>query len=367
MSVAVPFSADECIASLSPALLEWFDRAGRKHLPWQRNPTPYRVWVSEIMLQQTQVATVIPYYERFMERFPDVRALARAPLDEVLHLWTGLGYYARARNLHRAANVIETDFGGEFPRTFDAVLALPGIGRSTAGAILALSTQQRYPILDGNVKRVLTRYFGIAGFPGLPEIDAQLWHFADACTPRERVDAYTQAIMDLGATLCVRARPLCLACPLSVHCVARREGTQALLPTPRPKKLRPQKKAHVLIATRGDGAVLLEKRPPAGIWGGLWTLPQFENEDRLFEWLGQALFPSGYVTSNAQRTLSPYRHAFTHFDLELLPHVIATDFDTTRIAEEDRYQWFNPNDPARIGLAKPTVDLLKILLDAAKT
>jgi A/G-specific adenine glycosylase len=366
MSAAVPLADEACITDFAPALLEWFDRAGRKHLPWQQSPTSYRVWISEIMLQQTQVTTVIPYYERFMQRFPNVRELAAAPLDEVLHLWTGLGYYARARNLHRAATVIASEFNGEFPRVFEQVLALPGIGRSTAGAILALSTQARHPILDGNVKRVLTRYFGIAGFPGLPNVEAQLWHFADRCTPSERVAPYTQAIMDLGATLCVRSRPLCLACPLSVNCVARREGTQSLLPTPRPKKARPRKRAHVLIAVRNDGTVLLEQRPPTGIWGGLWTLPQFDTEDHLNDWLAQIIRSSDRIsdqcqTPKVQQPLAPYHHSFTHFDLELLPHVITQEFDATRIAESERYRWFNPSDPMRIGLAKPTVDFLRLL------
>jgi A/G-specific adenine glycosylase len=316
------------------------------------------------MLQQTQVATVIPYYERFMRRFPDVHALACAPLDEVLHLWTGLGYYARARNLHRAAVVIENEHGGTFPTTFAQVLALPGIGRSTAGAILALSTQQRHPILDGNVKRVLTRYFGVAGFPGLPEIEMRLWHFADRCTPQNRVNAYTQAIMDLGATVCVRSRPLCLACPLAEHCVARRESMQALLPTPRPKKSRPQKKAHALIAIRNDGAVLLEKRPPTGIWGGLWTLPQFENKDELYAWVEHKLSRRG-AEQTVKRSLGPYRHAFTHFDLELQPHVMEDRFELASVADADRYCWFDPNDPARVGMAKPTVDLLKLIAATA--
>jgi A/G-specific adenine glycosylase len=196
------------------ALLPWFDREGRKHLPWQSDPTPYRVWVSEIMLQQTQVATVIPYYQRFMQRFPDVRALASAPLDEVLHQWTGLGYYARARNLHRAAQRIVAEHSGEFPLTIEHVQSLPGVGRSTAGAVLALSSGQRHPILDGNVKRVLARYFGVAGFPGEKRVEKRLWALADQCTPIERVAHYTQAIMDLGAAVCVRARPACARCPL---------------------------------------------------------------------------------------------------------------------------------------------------------
>ena len=253
--------------------MPWFDHAGRKHLPWQIDPTPYRVWVSEIMLQQTQVTTVIPYYERFMQRFPGIHALAAAPVDEVLHLWTGLGYYARARNLHRAAQLIAGEHGGEFPVTIDAVQALPGVGRSTAGAILALSMSQRHPILDGNAKRVLCRYFGVEGFSGDAAIEKKLWLLADRCTPASRVAHYTQAIMDLGATVCVRTRPVCRSCPLQKECVARIEGRQALLPTPRPKKVRPQRVAHIVIVTRDDGAVLLERRPPVGRLGRLVDVP----------------------------------------------------------------------------------------------
>ena len=241
-------------------LLAWFDRSGRKHLPWQRDRTPYRVWVSEIMLQQTQVATVIAYYERFVQRFPDVQALASAPIDEVLHLWTGLGYYARARNLHRAAQTIVAGLNGEFPSTLEAMQSLPGVGRSTAGAILALARSQRHPILDGNVKRVLTRYFGIDGFPGEPKIERELWRLADECTPAERVADYTQAIMDLGATVCVRSRPLCAVCPLQERCVARIEHRQSSLPTPRPKKVRPQRVAYAVVAVDERGAVLKQAR-----------------------------------------------------------------------------------------------------------
>ena len=213
-------------------LLAWFKVHGRHNLPWQVNPTPYRVWISEVMLQQTQVATVIPYYERFMARFPDVQSLAAAPLDEVLHLWTGLGYYARARNLRACAQVLVDKHGGEFPADIEAVEALPGIGRSTAGAILALSRGQRHPILDGNVKRVLARVFGIAGDPGSNAVIAKLWAQAEACTPTTNVGAYTQAIMDLGATLCSRANPACTLCPMSTDCIAALEGRQAELPSP---------------------------------------------------------------------------------------------------------------------------------------
>ena len=342
--------------SIAGPLLAWFDRAGRKHLPWQRNPTPYRVWVSEIMLQQTQVATVIGYYERFMQQFPDVRALAAAPVDEVLHLWTGLGYYARARNLHCAAQLIVAEHDGEFPPTIEAAQALPGIGRSTAGAILSLSRSQRHPILDGNVKRVLARYFGVDGFPGEREVEKTLWALADECTPIDRVANYTQAIMDLGATLCVRSRPLCAACPLTEHCVARIEGRQSTLPTARPKKIRPQKSAYVVMMVRDDGAVLLEHRPPAGIWGGLWTLPQFDEREAAQAWIRER--------SNVERTntMPPYAHSFTHFDLTLHPLVVSS-VPITAMHDGDRYRWYEPRQPARIGLAKPAVELIRALAE----
>jgi A/G-specific adenine glycosylase len=332
------------VETFSAPLLAWFDRAGRKHLPWQQDPTPYRVWVSEIMLQQTQVATVIGYYQRFMQRFPDVHALAAAPVDEVLHLWTGLGYYARARNLQRAAQRIVTEQGGEFPQTIEAVQALPGIGRSTAGAILALSRGQRHPILDGNVKRVLARYFGVEGFPGEREAEKKLWALADECTPAERVAHYTQAIMDIGATLCVRSRPLCAACPLAQRCVARIEGRQSVLPAPRPKKVRPQRTAYVVLMVRDDGAVLLERRPPRGLWGGLWTLPQFDERQSI----------PGAVS------LPPYFHSFTHFDLTLQPLLVRAA-SMQGVEDPDRYCWYDPRQPARIGLTKPTVDLIRAI------
>lgn len=347
------------IRPLAPALLRWSDASGRKHLPWQRDPTPYRVWVSEIMLQQTQVATVIPYYERFVQRFPSVESLAQAPQNEVLHLWTGLGYYARARNLHRAAQIVVSDHGGEFPQTLEAVQELPGIGRSTAGAILALSRSQRHPILDGNVKRVLTRYFGIAGFPGEQKIERELWRLADACTPQERVANYTQAIMDLGATVCVRSRPLCAACPLSEHCVARTEGLQSTLPTPRPRKQRPQRTAYIVIALSSAGAVWLERRPPAGIWGGLWTFPQFDDQAAALDWTTQFSTATLDPKRLADR-LPEYRHAFTHFDLTLHPLLVRTSGAGDLVADEQRL-WYDPRQPAMIGLAKPTVALIERL------
>lgn len=357
---------------LAPALLRWFDTSGRKHLPWQQHTTPYRVWVSEIMLQQTQVTTVIPYYERFMTRFPDLHALAAAPIDEVLHLWTGLGYYARARNLHRTAQLIVERHGGTFPDTLESVQALPGIGRSTAGAILALSQSQRHPILDGNVKRVLARYFGIAGFPGEQKIERELWRLAEACTPHERIASYTQAIMDLGATVCVRSRPLCPACPLHECCVARIEGLQAALPTPKPKKARPQRTAHVVIAMNDAGAVLLERRPPVGIWGGLWTFPQFEDQSAALHYARQwspstsASVPSAGVATGSlppivSGPLPDYHHSFTHFDLTLRPVVVRVDDASRFVADSDRYVWYDLHRPAKIGLAKPAVDLIRQL------
>jgi A/G-specific adenine glycosylase len=341
---------------IADRLLTWFDSAGRKHLPWQQDPTSYRVWISEIMLQQTQVNTVIGFYERFMARFPDVHALAAAPLDEVLHLWTGLGYYARARNLHRAAQCIVSEHHGHFPRTLEAVQALPGIGRSTAGAILAISQQQRYAILDGNVKRVLARHFGVEGFPGEKKVEEQLWAAADACTPAQRVHHYTQAIMDLGAMICVRSRPLCIACPLTATCVARVEGRQAQLPTPRPKKIRPERVVYALILIDQGSQVYLERRPPAGIWGGLWTFPQFETRDAL----EQAAMAFGLRAQDATFEWPAYHHAFTHFDLIIHPIVRRVIALTSRVADADQL-WYDPEQPAQIGLAKPVVDLLKLV------
>jgi A/G-specific adenine glycosylase len=336
---------------VAPALLSWFAHSGRKHLPWQHEPSAYRVWVSEIMLQQTQVATVIGYYQRFMARFPDVAALAQAPIDEVLHLWTGLGYYARARNLHRAAQHIVSEHGGSFPETFEQVHSLPGIGRSTAGAILALAHGQRHAILDGNVKRVLSRVFTVHGHAGEAQVERRLWSLAEQCTPHTAVAAYTQAIMDLGATVCTRARPQCPACPLREHCLAHGSGLQHVLPTPRPRKLRPHRSAYLLILQRTDGAVLLQQRPPSGVWGGLWTFPQFEAREAALQWVGAA----GHV----ERELAPYRHAFTHFDLTLYPLVV--EATPKQVADAARALWYDPRRPAKIGLAKPTLDLIEIL------
>lgn len=355
---------------MAPALIDWHARHGRHDLPWQRDRTPYRVWVSEIMLQQTQVSTVIPYYERFMSRFPDVRALASAPIDDVLHLWSGLGYYARARNLHRAAVRICEELGGQFPVEFDVVADLPGIGRSTAGAILALSRGQRFPILDGNVKRVLARYFGIAGNPADRVILQRMWELSEECTPHHDVDVYTQATMDLGATICTRHKPLCAYCPLSETCLARLTGTQHELPTPKaPRKARRTRRAFMLVALREDGSVLLERRPESGIWGGLWCLPEVDSP---------ADVSTRVISASAPTPLLEIEHTFTHFDLVITPLLVscpqgdgaASNESVSRSAEPPAggtgagTVWYNIRIPAaRIGLPAPIKTLLERVAD----
>lgn len=346
-------------AAFAPALLSWHEADGRKDLPWQCDRTPYRVWVSEIMLQQTQVGTVIGYYERFMARFPTVQDLAHAKADEVLHLWSGLGYYARARNLQRTAQILVQRYAGDFPATLDEVIALPGIGRSTAGAILALSRGERHPILDGNVKRVLTRYFGIAGYPGETAVERQLWTLADSCTPDAQVDAYTQAIMDLGATVCTRSNPACLLCPVMEGCVARRDNTQHLLPTPRPRKLRPSRAAWVLLAQRGSN-VLLERRPPTGIWGGLWGLPEFPTREHAEQWCSEHL-----ARAHTAQAMEPLKHAFSHFDYELRPLSMQCTGKAHALRDDDRFRWYDLAAPAAVGLPKPVATLLQRLCSAA--
>ncbi|HKZ73016.1 MAG TPA: A/G-specific adenine glycosylase [Steroidobacteraceae bacterium] len=341
--------------ALARALIAWHARSGRHDLPWQRERSPYRVWVSEIMLQQTQVATVIPYYERFMQRFPTLRALADAPVDEVLHLWTGLGYYARARNLHRAAVRVRDEFGGEFPDAFEDVASLPGIGRSTAGAILALSRGGRFPILDGNVKRVLARYFGVEGDPSSRAVLERLWMLAEACTPNAAVDLYTQAIMDLGATVCVRRRPLCLACPLAASCVARASGRQHELPSPRAVRARPQRRAFMLAAMREDGGIYLERRPESGVWGGLWCLPEFHTSDAARAFSGQRF---GSAQRAQPEALGDVAHAFTHFDLIITPLLVRCG-GAAGVMDEASGLWYKPREPARVGLPAP----IKLLLE----
>ncbi len=357
--------AAEAESPIAAALIAWQARAGRQHLPWQAERTPYRVWVSEIMLQQTQVATVTPYYQRFMARFPDVRALAEASVDEVLHLWSGLGYYARARHLHRAARLIRDEFAGEFPRSFAAVAALPGIGRSTAGAILALSAGQRFAILDGNARRVLSRYFGVAAPAGERATLERLWALAERCTPHTQLAGYTQAIMDLGATVCVRRAPRCGECPLRGECVARKTQRQHELPASRKARARPTRQAVMVVAMSAAGSVLLERRPASGVWGGLWSLPQFESVDAARTFISQ--LPRG-VTPPAHsepRSLEPVEHAFTHFNLVIRPLLVRCA-DELAVMEEGSTLWYNLKVPARVGLPAPIRTLLfSVLADKA--
>ena len=341
--------------AIAPALLSWWDDAGRKDLPWQVDQTPYRVWVSEIMLQQTQVTTVERYYDRFLTEFPGVAALANAELDRVLHLWSGLGYYARARNLHRAAITVRDDLSGEFPETLDQLIALPGIGRSTAGAILALSLDQRHPILDGNAKRVLARYFGVEGWTGSTPNLKLLWQYAEDCTPADRPAHYTQAIMDLGATVCTRSRPSCFACPLAAACHANVAGLTGRIPAPRPKRSKPQRASTLVVLVRDDGAILLERRPDSGIWGGLWCFPETACADEVADWCVSRLG----VSPTRVDVRPVVRHSFTHFDLDMIPVEARVDATPAGVMDGDRWLWYNRNEPAAVGLAAPVARMLE--------
>lgn len=344
----------------APQLLAWWDEHGRKNLPWQQNPTPYRVWVSEIMLQQTQVATVQRYYTEFMRRFPDVGVLAAAPLDDVLHRWSGLGYYSRARNLHKAAQVIVADHSGELPATLDGLIALPGIGRSTAGAILSLSLNQRHPILDGNAKRVLARVFAVAGWTGSTANLKVLWQHAEDCTPHTRVAHYTQAIMDLGATLCSRSRPACALCPLQTDCLAFTTNRVSAIPASKPRqKVRPRRSAVLVMARRGADEVLLEKRPASGIWGGLWSFPELTERDVVAEWVQTRLG----VAVGEPRVWDTVSHSFSHFDFDMTPVEVEVRADDGVVMEAGRWLWYNTRNPENVGLAAPVAKLLRALAD----
>ena len=340
-------------------LLAWFDRHGRKDLPWQRNHNPYRIWVSEIMLQQTQVSTVIPYYTRFLKRFANVRQLADAPIDDVLHHWTGLGYYARARNLHKAAQLIRDEHHGRFPKTLDALQALPGIGRSTAGAILAFAFDQRHPILDGNVKRVLTRLHAIDQWPGQRETEQQLWQLAEQYTPRSRVRDYTQAIMDLGATVCKRGQPQCAQCPMSKNCAALAEGDPARYPVTKQRKPLPEKTVTMLLITGDRHDVLLQRRPPSGIWGGLWSFPERPGHevDGLVPWARQTLGLDIQLT----QTLPLIPHTFSHFRLHIQPVTAEVVGEPPAIMEMPDSVWYKLELPDSRGLAAPVQRLLQQL------
>ncbi|OZN24504.1 A/G-specific adenine glycosylase [Actinobacillus seminis] len=354
------------------AILTWYDNFGRKTLPWQQQKTLYGVWLSEVMLQQTQVTTVIPYFERFIKTFPTITALADAPLDEVLHLWTGLGYYARARNLHRAAQVVRDQFHGEFPTDFQDVWNLPGVGRSTAGAILSSVLNQPYPILDGNVKRVLTRYFAIIGWPGEKKVEDKLWQLSAEVTPTEKVADFNQAMMDIGSLICTRSKPKCSLCPIAEHCQAGMMQKQTEYPSKKVKKSLPERESYFLIlACRGK--VVLEQRPPQGLWGGLYCFPQFTQKQDLLE----ALQQQG-ITRYEEWVA--FRHTFSHFHLTIYPIYAESErtfcvgnrsnkrSDEKKISETGaEYQssvlsaikyWYDPQNPDQIGLAAPVKNLL---------
>lgn len=351
MPVTEPIEANP--DTFSSRIITWYDKFGRKHLPWQLEKTPYKVWVSEIMLQQTQVSTVIPYYLKFMERFPSIGALADAPQDEVLHYWTGLGYYARARNLHKSAQIIRDEFQGEFPTNFDNVLALPGIGRSTAGAVLSLSLGQHHAILDGNVKRVLARHDAIQGWPGQKAVENQLWSLTDSLTPKQDVQKYNQAMMDMGATICTRSKPSCDKCPVAIDCEAQLIGRQTEFPGKKPKKVTPEKSAWMLVIAKGE-EVILEKRPPAGIWGGLWCFPQFSSREEL----DQYLQIKGIKVSQEELLLG-FRHTFSHFHLDITPVVVNLDNQSdNQIMEDKPSVWYNLPNPPKVGLAAATERIL---------
>lgn len=347
-------------APFARAVLDWYRQYGRKALPWQRNKTLYQVWLSEVMLQQTQVATVIPYFERFMATFPTVTALADAPIDEVLHLWTGLGYYARARNLHKAAQLIRDQYHGEFPTDFEQVWQLPGVGRSTASAILSSCLNAPYPILDGNVKRVLARYFALDGWAGEKKVGDQLWRYSEQVTPNEQVADFNQAMMDLGAMVCTRSKPKCGLCPLQTDCVANQQQNWQAYPGKKPKKSLPEKQAYFLLLQDGD-QVLLQQRPPQGLWGGLYCFPQFEQKVDLLAYLQQQ-----DIQDYQQWTA--FRHTFSHFHLDIVPIYAEKTALADKIAEnaaeyraeipEAENYWYNFQSPPKIGLATPMKNLL---------
>ncbi len=340
------------LTDFADRLLAWFDEHGRKDLPWQLDVNPYRVWVSEIMLQQTQVQTVIPYFERFMESFPTVNALADASQDEVLHHWSGLGYYARARNLHKAAAIVRDEHAGVFPTGIDELVALPGIGRSTAGAILSLALDQRHAILDGNVKRVLARHEAVAGWPGKTAVAKALWEIAERNTPVTRSAAYTQAIMDLGATLCTRSRPSCERCPVSEDCAALAMGAVADYPGRKPKKDKPRRQTTMLIAGNERG-VYLEKRPASGIWGGLWSLPEL-GEHTLEAWCEDKL-DGAAISTEAWPALS---HSFSHYDLDIQPILVRIDAPLSKVADGDNARWYSLDGEPPGGIAAPVRKLI---------
>jgi len=337
------------------ALLNWFDKFGRKDLPWQQSPTPYHVWLSEIMLQQTQVSTVIDYYQRFIARFPDIHALANAPQDDVLSLWSGLGYYARARNLHKTAQLVVKNHAGSMPSNLQQLTELPGIGRSTAGAILTLGYHQRYAILDGNVKRVLARFYALEGWPGKKQVENQLWDYAESLLPELRIANYIQAQMDLGATLCTRTKPACERCPLQAACQAYALGRTTDFPGKKPAKATPTRQTYWLVLQNSEGEVLLEQRPQKGIWGGLWSFPELAETQTLDMHCQQ----QWQLRLNSYTALSPIQHVFSHFKLDIHPLLLRCV--SAGVADNDRGNWYKIEDTFKLGLPAPVKSFLQSL------
>ncbi len=333
-------------------LLNWFVLHGRKDLPWQQDKSAYRVWLSEVMLQQTQVKTVIPYFNRFIGRFKDIQALAAADEDKVLQLWSGLGYYARARNLHKTAKIISQQ-GGAFPKTLDSLTALPGIGRSTAGAVLSIAFGISQPILDGNVRRVLCRLHGISGWPGLSSVNRQLWQISQQYTPLKNVDSYTQAMMDLGATLCTRSKPKCEQCPFIEDCAAFVSNRVAHLPEPRPKKNLPVKQLYFMLLRNSRHQYFFVKKPASGIWGGLWSLPEFESEAAINDWCLEKSLPFSVVKRKEKQ-----RHSFSHYHLDYATLIVTSSNSPELIAEADTTAWLTSVELQQVGLPAPIKKLL---------
>jgi len=347
------FISEEFLVSelhFSQRINDWHQQHGRKTLPWQIDKSLYKTWVSEVMLQQTQVATVIPYFNKFMRSFPSISYLANAPIDEVLHHWTGLGYYARARNLHKAAQIIRDQFDGQFPEQFDDVIALPGIGRSTAGAVLSLTLNKHFSILDGNVKRVLTRHQKIEGWTGEKKVENRLWALADSVTPTKDTNIFNQAMMDMGAMICTRSKPKCDQCPVADDCLALADDCMTDYPTPKAKKKIPVKTAVMLVLKNKEGRIHLIQRPPVGIWGGLWCFPEFTDNEAALSHLIE-LGIDNYQTTQ----LATFRHTFSHYHFDISPILVDfTQQEFNQVMEQNDQLWYNLQQPQKIGLAAAT-------------
>lgn len=345
---------DQLANSFSQQVIAWQVLHGRQDLPWQKQRTAYRVWLSEIMLQQTQVATVVPYFKRFIKQFPSIKSLAQADEDLVLSLWSGLGYYSRARNLHRCAQIIVDQYKGRFPKNIQALEKLPGIGRSTAGAIMALAFEQPCSILDGNVKRVLSRFFAIEGWYGESQVQKQLWQLSDSLVPDDKIIAYTQGMMDLGAMICTRTKPACNRCPLQSDCQAFAQQRTTELPTPKPKKKLPTRQKYFLLISNAEDKILLEKRPPVGIWGGLWSLLECEISVDIKTYCKTNLG----LTVQAMTFGETFTHIFSHFRLTIAPVFIQAKSLGDSVLQPGNQSWYTIGQALELGLATPVKKLL---------